>query len=329
MNVLVTGGAGFVGRHLVAALCARGDRVLVIDDLSKGVAAALPDVARLDTMDVRDPQLSTCATSFAPHAVVHLAAQSEVARSLREPLLDASVNVVGTLNALRAAAQANASVFVFASSGGTVYGDAAQTPTPETAPLAPLSPYGASKVCGETYVALSEKTSPMRCVSLRFANIYGPGQSATGEAGVVALFLAAIARGEPLCIRGDGAQTRDFLYVEDAVEALLRAIDRPSVHGAINVAQGRGVSVTQLARRLARAASWPLRLRRVSASQAEVRHSVLDAALARRQLGWRARTSLREGLAATVLAWQQEQLPVAPRGRVAAPSRVLDAVSNV
>lgn len=305
-KVAITGGAGFIGTHLTRALVARGCEVLVIDDLSRAEAPCLPPGAQLVALDIRHSALGPRLSSFAADAVVHLAAQSEVRVSLRDPILDASINVLGTAHVLHAARQAGAKVVVFASSGGTVYGQADALPTPETAPIAPLSPYGASKAAAEMYVGLAGRQGGMRTVSLRFANVYGPGQSTSGEAGVVALFLRALQAQQPLTIRGDGQQTRDFLWVGDAVEAIVRACERPEASGSLNVATGQATSILALARNIARVTDSPLRLQHTQSAAAEVRHSCLCAQLAAERLGWVPRVSLDQGLQRTVHALKND-----------------------
>src|SRR5438045_4171262 len=215
MTVVVAGGAGFIGAHSVRALLAAGHRVEVIDDLSHGKRDALPAQAVLHVLDIRSPDLHSLLRSIKPDAILHLAAQMDVRKSVADPVFDASVNVLGTLNLLEAARATGAKRFVFASSGGAIYGEQDSFPAIESHPRRPVSPYGASKLCGEEYVALYQRAHGLSGASLRYSNVYGPGQDPLGEAGVVAIFFGKLLRGETATINGDGLQTRDYVHVED------------------------------------------------------------------------------------------------------------------
>ncbi len=292
----MTGGAGFIGSNLVDVLLARGDEVHVLDDLSKGSRDNVPAGAQLHVADVREPDVAFDAAR--PEVVFHLAAQADVRVSVEKPALDADVNVVGTIRILEAARRHEAKV-VFASSGGAAYGEC-DGPAPESAPLLPLAPYGTSKVCGEEYLATWNRLYRTSHVSLRLGNVYGPRQMPHGEAGVVAIFMGLLRDGGTPTIFGDGSQTRDYVYVGDVADAMVRALDR---HGGVyNIGTGIETSVVDLFR-AARVASGvdrdpafaPARL-------GELQRSVLDPALAGRELGWRAERSLAQGLSAT-WAW--------------------------
>src|SRR2546428_6818086 len=223
MRVVVTGGAGFIGAHSCRALLQAGHSVTAGDGLSHGKREAIPRGADLAVIDVRSPQLAAELVRLRPEAVLHLAAQMDVRRSVADPLYDASVNVLGTVNALAAARKAGAHRFVFASSGGAVYGEQDTFPAPEQHPRRPASPYGGSKSCGEEYAELARREG-LSTISLRYANVYGPGQDPSGEAGVVAIFLHKMLHGGDPVINGDGGQTRDFVYVEDVARANLLAL---------------------------------------------------------------------------------------------------------
>src|SRR5918995_282292 len=214
VRAIVTGGAGFIGSHLVDALVARGDDVLVLDDLSSGRRERVPEPARLEVVDIREagPVAGAFAAASA-EVCFHLAAQADVRVSVERPEFDAEVNVIGTVNVLQAAHWHGTRV-VLASTGGAIYGEC-DGPAPETATRRPVAPYGASKLAGEEYLATFTRLYGAKHVSLRYANIYGPRQDPHGEAGVVAIFLGRLARGEPLRIFGDGRQTRDYAYVGD------------------------------------------------------------------------------------------------------------------
>jgi UDP-glucose 4-epimerase len=297
MRVLVTGGAGFIGAHSCRALLEGGHAVTAIDDLSHGRREAVPPGADLVTMDVRSPDLAASFERLRPDAVLHLAAQMDVRRSVADPMHDASVNVVGTVNALAAARRAGARRFVFASSGGAVYGEQEIFPAPEEHPRRPASPYGVSKLCGEEYVELARRDG-VSTLSLRYANVYGPGQDPMGEAGVVAIFLHKMLRAADPVINGDGEQTRDFVYVEDVARANALAISS-AVVGALNVGTGVETSVNELARILAGAAGHRKAIAHGPAAPGEQRRSSVDPRAARARLGWEPRVALDEGLART------------------------------
>lgn len=295
MRAIVTGGAGFIGSHLVDALLARGGEVHVVDDLSSGRRENVAAGAELHELDVRSP-LRDLFDHVRPEVCFHLAASVDVTTSLERPGEDAAVNVAGTANVLGAAARSGAKV-VFASSGGAVYGEAPE-PADEDAPLEPLSPYGAAKLAAEAYVALYRRLTGTPHVALRIANAYGPRQLPKGEAAVVAVFLLALAAGERPRIFGDGRQTRDFVYVGDVVDAFLRASS--AGEGVYNAGTGRATTIVDLydlAQRVAGAEPQPAE--QGEKRPGEIRDNVLDAGRAERELGWRAPTTLEEGLALT------------------------------
>ena len=240
MRAIVTGGAGFIGSHLVDALLARGDETHVLDDLSKGLRENVAAPARLHVADVRDPD--DVFDAVRPGLVFHLAAQADVRVSVARPELDADVNVLGTIRVLEAARRHGAGV-VFASSGGAAYGEC-DGPARETAPLEPLAPYGTSKLCGEAYLSTWNRLHGTRHVSLRLGNVFGPRQLPHGEAGVVAIFMGMLRDGGTPTIFGDGSQTRDYVYVGDVVDAMLLATEADG--GVFNVGTGVETSVVDL-----------------------------------------------------------------------------------
>ncbi|HEY3069433.1 MAG TPA: NAD-dependent epimerase/dehydratase family protein [Gaiellaceae bacterium] len=295
MRAIVTGGAGFIGSHLVDVLVARGDEVTVVDNLSSGRRERVNDGARLVEADVRDePAVDEAFEAARPDVCFHLAAQADVRVSVERPGFDAEVNVVGTIRVLEAARRRDAQV-VLASTGGAVYGECAG-PAREGAPRLPLAPYGAAKLAAEEYLAAYNRLYGSGHVALRYANVYGPRQDPHGEAGVVAIFLGRLARGEELRVFGDGSQTRDYVYVEDVVAATLAAQGRA---GAFNVGTGIETSVVKLADACGRVTGIEPEVTFEDARAGELQRSVLDPALAERELGFRARTSLEDGLAAT------------------------------
>jgi UDP-glucose 4-epimerase len=294
VRAVVTGGAGFIGSHLVDALVAAGDEVTVVDHLRRAKRNLDPAqaVARADVTDVA--AMTEAFEAARPQVVYHLAAQIDVRRSVEDPAHDAQVNIGGTAAVLTAAREAGAARVVLASTAG-VYGDPAALPTPEDAVLAPLSPYGAGKAAAEAYLALFSRLYGLSTVSLRMANVYGPRQDPHGEAGVVAIFCSAAAERRSARIYGDGTQTRDFVYVGDAVEAFVAA-GRADAQGALNVSTGRETSLAELA------AALGIETEPGPERPGEIRRSCLDPAAAASRLGWTARMPLADGLART-LEW--------------------------
>jgi UDP-glucose 4-epimerase len=293
MRALVTGGAGFIGSHLVDALVDRGDEVSVVDDLSTGRRENLNPSAAFHEADITDrARMEQLLADDRPDAVFHLAAQVDVRRAVADPAFDASVNVAGTAVLLEAARSAGTRRFVLASTGGALYGESERVPTPEDAPLAPLSPYGASKAAAETYLELYRRLHGLPTVSLRFANVYGPRQDPRGEGGVIAIYCHAARGDRRVRVFGDGRQTRDFVYVGDVVAALVAASGR-DVGGAFNIGSGRETSILELAEALGVEPSFE------PARTGEVLRSCLDPRAAREALGWEARVSLAEGLERT------------------------------
>ena len=294
MRAIVTGGAGFIGSHLVDALISRGDEVHIVDSLATGRRENLSGGAILHERDIRE-SLADLFDEVEPERVFHLAAQADVGTSVEKPELDAEVNVLGTLRVLEAARSHDAGV-VFSSTGGAIYGECAE-PAGEHAERQPLSPYGTSKLAGEEYLATWNRLHGTRHVALRFANVYGPRQLAKLEGGVVAIFMNRLRAGEVGTVFGDGDQERDFVYVGDIVAAILAAAaGKP---GTYNIGTGIATSVNELWRLCAQASGGGGDPAYGDARQGELRRSVLDSSLAARELGWRASTSLEAGLRAT------------------------------
>jgi UDP-glucose 4-epimerase len=296
VRAIVTGGAGFIGSHVVDALVARGDEVLVVDDLSSGRRENLNEHVRLAVADVRDRDaVDAIFEEVRPEACFHLAAQANVRVSVERPAHDADVNVIGTIRVLNAATRHGTRV-VFASTGGAIYGEC-DGPASEDAPRLPLSPYGTSKLAGEEYLALYNRLHGGAHTSLRYGNVYGPRQDPHGEAGVVAIFLGRLAHGERPEVFGDGTQTRDYVYVADVVDATLAASTQAA--GVFNVGTGAETSVLELLDACTRAAGVDAEHVFAPPRAGELQRSVLDPTLAERELGFRARTALGEGLSAT------------------------------
>jgi UDP-glucose 4-epimerase len=297
-RVLVTGGAGFIGSHVCDAFLARGCELLVVDDLSTGWEANVPAQAELEQLDIVDaPALSSAFSSFRPAVVCHLAAQASVTFSVQDPARDLSVNVSGTFNVAQAAKNLGAPL-IFASTGGALYGEHAPIPTAESRLPEPLSPYGASKLAGEAYVATWGRLHELPNVILRLANVYGPRQRSHGEAGVVAIFSERLRNGEAPVVYGDGRQTRDYVYVGDVAEAFVLAAERRQ-RSVYNVGTGRESSVLDLLDVLQTLAPSPVEPRFEPLRPGELTRSALDAGRLRTELGWQPRVALDEGLALT------------------------------
>jgi UDP-glucose 4-epimerase len=300
--VLVTGGAGFIGSHVVDRLIRDGHAVTVVDNLSAGRQVNVNRAATLEVCDLRSPRLHGVVARARPDAVVHVAAQAAVARSVVDPPFDASINVVGTLVLLEASRRAGVRRVVYTSTGGAAYGDTDVLPTPEDHPARATSPYGVSKVAAERYLECWAGLTGGHGLSLRLANVYGPRQNPLGEAGVIAIFCYRLLREAPCVVNGDGEQTRDYVYVEDVADAVARALARPDATGVVNVGTGIATSVNEIYRRLARAARTEQPAVHGPARPGEQRQSVLDASRAKALLGWTPATALDDGLART-FAW--------------------------
>jgi UDP-glucose 4-epimerase len=310
VRTLVTGGAGFIGSNLVDRLLAEGHTVDVVDDLSTGSLKNLAAARqahrhdlRIHQLDVRDPALGELMLRRRPEVVFHLAAQADVRVSVADPVLDAEVNLIGTLRVLEGARRADCGRVVFAASGGTLYGEVepANLPVPESHPRRPLSPYGVSKAGAVDYLACYRELHAVEFSALALGNVYGPRQNPHGEAGVVAIFADRICRGEPLVVYGDGRQTRDFVYVDDVVDAFVRAASRGGGL-VLNIGTGRPVSVNDLVASFASVTGAELTVEHAPARPGELRHSALDASRAGIHLGWRPWTSLADGLRAVLEA---------------------------
>jgi UDP-glucose 4-epimerase len=293
VRAIVTGGAGFIGSNVVDALLARGDEAHALDDLSKGAPENVSAGAELHVADIREPD--SVFDAVQPEVVLHLAAQADVRVSVERPALDAEINVLGTVRILEAARRHGAKI-VFASSGGAAYGEC-DGPATESAPLRPLAPYGTSKLCGEEYLATWNRLYGTKHVALRLGNVYGPRQMPHGEAGVVAIFMGLLRDGGTPTVFGEGLQTRDYVYVGDVVDAMLRALERDG--GIYNVGTGVETSVVGLYDAIRTASGVDREPAFAPARLGELQRSVLDASLAERELGWRPEHTLAGGLAAT------------------------------
>lgn len=313
MKALVTGGAGFIGSTLVDRLLAEGNAVDVVDNLSTGSLANLGDARRskegrmsFHQLDIRSPDLAELMNKCRPEVVFHLAAQADVRVSVADPLFDADVNVMGSLRVLEGARSSGAQKVVFASSGGTIYGDPAPAdlPVKESHPQTPLSPYGVAKKVVSDYLNAYRDLHSMEFTSLALANVYGPRQDPHGEAGVVAIFAGRLLSGQPCTIYGDGSQTRDFVYVDDVVDAFARAAERGGGL-VLNIGTGLETSVNDLYRTMAKHAGVERPAVTAPPRAGELQRSCLDPARARIHLGWEPWTTLEAG-AGAVIEWFRE-----------------------
>jgi UDP-glucose 4-epimerase len=304
MRTLVTGGAGFIGSHVVDALVERGDEVTVLDDLSTGrrenLDRALANGAEFVDGDIRDAAtVAGLCERARPEAIFHLAAQIDVRKSVADPAFDARVNVEGTVNVLRAAQTSGVRRVINTSSGGAIYGEAQTIPAPEDHPVAPEAPYGLSKFCAENYCELFTRLHGLSTVSLRYGNVYGPRQDPLGEAGVIAIFCGKLLASERATIFGDGRQTRDYVYVGDVVAANLRAAESDA-RGPFNIGLGVEVSVLDLAEALRPHAADGFDPEHAPERPGEVQRIALDTSRARDELAWEAKVGLEEGLERTL-----------------------------
>jgi len=299
MKVLVTGGAGFIGSHLVDRLVQEGHEVVVVDNLSTGKRRNLNRSARFCKLDIQSWRLERVFRNERPNIVMHLAAQMDVRKSVEDPVFDAQVNVLGMLNVLQQAVRHGVRKMVFSSSGGAIYGEQEIYPAPESHVTRPLSPYGISKLCGEQYLSYYQRVSGLQIVSLRYANVYGPRQDPDGEAGVVAIFIQKLLNNEQAIVNGNGRQTRDFIYVDDVVEANL-AVMGQETQGTYNVGTGEETSINDLLRILIAHTNSTCKEIHGPAKVGEQVRSVIDSNKLRQELSWDPRTELSEGLKRTV-----------------------------
>ncbi|OGW91562.1 MAG: UDP-glucose 4-epimerase [Nitrospirae bacterium RIFCSPLOWO2_12_FULL_63_8] len=299
MKILVTGGAGFIGSHLVDRLVQEGHEVVVADNLSTGKRRNLNRAAEFYKRDVQSSRMESVFRRERPVVLIHLAAQMNIRRSVEDPLFDAQVNILGMLNVLDQAVRYGTRKVIFASSGSAIYGEQDVFPAPESHATRPLSPYGISKLTGEYYLAYYQRVSGIQCVSLRFSNVFGPRQDPHGEAGVVAIFTQKMLAGEQPIINGNGRQTRDFIYVDDVVEAHMAVLGK-DVQGIYNVGTAHETSVNELFGKLVDLTKSGCKQLYGPAKKGEQARSVVDASKLRQELGWEPRVSLDEGLSRTV-----------------------------
>ncbi len=299
-KILVTGGAGFIGSHVVEVFLEKGYEVVILDDLSTGRESNLNPRAKFYKMDIRSPEVRNIFEMEKPDYLSHHAAQMDVRRSVAQPLFDADVNILGSINLIECAKEFGVKHFVYISTGGAVYGEPDYVPCDEAHPINPICQYGASKHTVEHYLFMYNVNYGLNYTVLRYPNVYGPRQDPHGEAGVVAIFTGKMLAGEPVVIYGDGEQTRDFVYVGDCAYANYLAMTVDHKPGIYNIGWGRPTSVNDIFNTLAKVTQFPHAAAFDSAKVGETRHIYLDATKAKNELGWSPTLSLEEGLKKTV-----------------------------
>ena len=303
-KIMVTGGAGFIGSHIVDRYINEGNEVIIIDDLSTGKKENINPQARFHHIDIRDKGMEAIFEKERPEIVNHHAAQMDVRRSTENPAFDADVNIIGTINLLENSVKYGVKKFIFASSGGAIYGEQKDFPAGEEHQQFPLSPYGVSKLAGEKYIHYYSKNFGLRYISLRYSNVYGPRQNPEGEAGVVAIFIGRLLKGKEPVINGDGEQTRDYVYVDDVVEANISAT-RSETEGSFNIGTGIETSVNKILSNLIDITKVDIKGMHGPPKKGEQRISVLDCSKAIKSLGWKPKVTLEEGLRRTVLYFKK------------------------
>lgn len=301
---MVTGGAGFIGSHIVDRYINEGNEVIIIDDLSTGKKENINPQARFHHIDIRDKGMEAIFEKERPEIVNHHAAQMDVRRSTENPAFDADVNIIGTINLLENSVKYGVKRFIFASSGGAIYGEQKDFPAGEEHQQFPLSPYGVSKLAGEKYIHYYSKNFGLRYISLRYSNVYGPRQNPEGEAGVVAIFIGRLLKGKEPVINGDGEQTRDYVYVDDVVEANISAT-RSETEGSFNIGTGIETSVNKILSNLIDITKVDIKGIHGPPKKGEQRISVLDCSKAIKSLGWKPKVTLEDGLRRTVLYFKK------------------------
>jgi len=308
LKVLVTGGAGFIGSHVVDTYLDHGFEVVIVDDLSTGRESNLNPAATFYKLDIRDPHLMEVFEAERPDFVNHHAAQMDVRRSIVEPLFDADVNIRGSINLIECARRFEVKRIVYISTGGAVYGEPEYLPCDEAHPINPICQYGASKHTVEHYLYMYRVNYGLEYTVLRYPNVYGPRQDPHGEAGVVAIFTGQMLSRLPVVINGDGEQERDFVYVGDCANANLLALVKER-SGIFNLGSGKPTTVNQIYSHLKEITAYPLEETHLPAKLGETRKIYLDASKAHKELGWEQTVDLRRGLEQTVAYFRKMEMP--------------------
>lgn len=309
MKVLVTGGAGFIGSHVVDGLIDAGHEVVVVDNLATGRKSNLNPKAKFYEVDIRSPELEQVFEAERPEVVDHHAAQMDVRRSVADPIYDADINVLGGIKILNAAVKYGVRKVIHISSGGAVYGEPVYLPCDEKHPVQPLCPYGATKYMLELYLYMYKQTYGLDYSVIRYPNVYGPRQDPAGEAGVVAIFTGQMLKNKPVTIYGSGEQVRDYVFVKDCARANLMLLENGSGN-VYNLGFGIGTSVNQIFEGLKEATGYPMEANYAPARAGETFRIYLDASKAKQDLGWEPSVPLQEGLQKTVEYFQQAELKV-------------------
>lgn len=299
MKVLVTGGAGFIGSHIVDMLIEEGSEVIVVDNLSTGNENNINSEAKFYKIDIQDPELGSIYRDEKPDYVCHQAAQIDVRRSVSDPIYDANINVLGSLNVFQNSIKYDVKKVIFASSGGAVYGEQETFPAPETHPARPISPYGITKLVAEHYLYYYKKVFNLDYVALRYANVYGPRQDPFGEAGVVSIFIQKMLKGEQTIINGDGEQTRDFVYVKDVARSNILAIKNTMSENIFNIGTAVETSVNEIFNHIRNAINPSIEEKHGPSKMGEQKRSVIDCSKAKEILHWEPVHLLDDGLEST------------------------------
>lgn len=304
-RILVTGGAGFIGSHVVDAYIDKGHQVAIVDDLSTGNKKNINPKAKFYKVDIKDAmKLQKVFNVERPEIINHQAAQKDVRRSVEDPIFDARINILGSINLMQLAIKFKIKKFIFASSGGAIYGEAKTVPTPEDYLPSPVSPYGIAKLTTEKYLDYYQHEFKLPYVALRYANVYGPRQDPKGEAGVVAIFVGKLLKNETPTINGDGKNTRDYVYVGDVVAANIIATAK-DISGAYNIGTDLETDVNELAEKIVKLTNTNKEPKHGPAAAGEQRRSCLDINLAKKELGWHPDVNLEDGLNKTVQSFKK------------------------
>ncbi len=307
MKILVTGGAGFIGSHVVNVFIENGHEVVVVDDLSTGRLSNLNTAATFYKVDIRSPQLAEIFEKEQPQVIDHHAAQMDVRRSVEDPLFDADVNVLGSIKLIELARKHNVQRFIYISTGGAVYGEPEYLPCDEAHPINPICPYGASKHTVEHYLYMYQELYDLNYVILRYPNVYGPRQDPHGEAGVVAIFAGQMLGGDQIVINGDGEQERDFVYVGDCARANLLALTTENSNTIFNLGYGKGTTINEIYTNLKNITGYELSAKHGPAKVGETRRIFLEASKAEKKLDWKPTVGLEAGLSETVEYFRQTE----------------------